>query len=103
MPHMPSACWVSMTLLLAVSASAAPRQHSVFLGKWRTVKALSDSGEGREVKVRGLIVDDRLREYTSGPAHDVTDRLFVVRRASRQRRSSSRRADRAPLGVASGR
>lgn len=72
-----------MALLLAVSASAAPRQHSVFLGKWRSVKTLSDSGEGREVNVRRLIVDDRVREYTSGPAHDVTDRLFVVRRAYR--------------------
>lgn len=72
-----------MALLLAVSASAAPRQHSVFLGNWRSVKTLSDSGEGREVNVRRLIVDDRVREYTSGPAHDVTDRLFVVRRAYR--------------------
>jgi hypothetical protein len=72
-----------MALLLAVNASAAPRQHSVFLGEWRIVKTQSDSGEGREVKVRRLIVDNRLREYTSGPAHDVTDRLFVVRRAYR--------------------
>jgi hypothetical protein len=73
----------SMALLLLMSASAAPRQHSVLLGKWQTVHTLADSGESREVKIRRLLVDDQVREYTSGPAHDVTDRLFVVRRAYR--------------------
>lgn len=72
-----------MVLLLAMNAPAAPRQHSVVLGAWRTVKTLSDVGEAREVKVRRLLIDGYLREYTSGPAHDITDKLFVVRRVFR--------------------
>jgi hypothetical protein len=35
------------------------------------------------MKVRSLIVDGRVREFTLGLVHDVTDRLFVVRRAFR--------------------
>lgn len=35
------------------------------------------------LRVRPLLVDGRIREFTLGPAHDVTDRLFVVRRAFR--------------------
>lgn len=36
-----------------------------------------------EMKVRALLVDARLKEYTTGLPHDVTDRLFVVRRVFR--------------------
>ena len=35
------------------------------------------------LKVRPLLVDARVKEFTLGPAHDVTDRLFVIRRAFR--------------------
>ena len=35
------------------------------------------------IKVRPLGVDGRVREYVLGPSHEVTDRLFVVRRAFR--------------------
>ena len=34
-----------------------------------------------ELKIRALIVDGVLKEWTTGDAHDVTDRSFVVRRA----------------------
>ena len=54
------------------------------------------------LRVRPLRVDARIREFTLGPAHDVTDRLFVVRRAKpraqrptqpvRARRGSVRRS-----------
>ena len=43
----------------------------------------SESGPPREVKVRALIMDGRMREFATGPLHDVTDRVFVVRRAFR--------------------
>lgn len=36
-----------------------------------------------DVKIRALYVDTRLKEYTTGTPHDVTDRLFVVRRMFR--------------------
>ena len=55
----------------------------MLLGKWRAAQVRSDSGETHEIKVRELVIDARLREYTTGPTHDVTDRLFVVRRAYR--------------------
>jgi hypothetical protein len=80
---MPFAWRVSAILLFAASGFAAPREHTVALGKWHTVKTMSDSGEARDVKIRRLIVDGRVKEYTSGPAHEVTDRLFVLRRAYR--------------------
>lgn len=75
--------WLPAVLLLVAGAAAAPREHTVILGQWHTVKTLSDSGETGEVRVRDLFVDERLKEYTSGPAHQVTDRLFVIRRAYR--------------------
>ena len=37
----------------------------------------------QELKVRPLYVDDKLREFTTGDIHEVTDKLFVVRRAYR--------------------
>jgi hypothetical protein len=76
------ACCLSTALLLAGSGLAAPRERTVVLGKWHTVKTLAESGE-TEVRIRRLLVDGRTVEYTSGSPHDVTDRLFVVRRAYR--------------------
>ena len=35
------------------------------------------------MKVRALVVDGRVKEYVLGTPHEVTDRLFVVRRAFR--------------------
>jgi hypothetical protein len=70
-------------LMFLGSSAAAPKPHIVVLGKWRAAQVRSDSGETHEIKVRELVIDARLREYTTGPTHDVTDRLFVVRRAYR--------------------
>ena len=36
--------------------------------------------ESGTLRVRGLYVDDKLREWTTGDQHDVTDRSFVTRR-----------------------
>src|SRR6516225_9812974 len=72
-----------LVLMLAASAGAAPREHTVFLSPWRTVKAPAESGGAREIKIGRLVIDGRTREYAFGPVHDVTDRLFVVRRAYR--------------------
>jgi len=69
--------------LLTASSFAASRAHTVALGQWRTVDIRTDSGEKQPVKVRELIIDGRAREYTAGAVHEVTDRLFVVRRAYR--------------------
>ncbi len=71
-------------------AGAAPRKgHSVVLGGVRTVPyskegdpAGAAAGEDA-LKIRALLVDGLLKEWTTGDAHDVTDRSFVVRRVIR--------------------
>jgi hypothetical protein len=70
--------------------SAAPRKaHMVVLGAARKVaytKAGDPAGAAAgedSLKIRALIVDGAVREWTTGDAHDVTDRSFVVRRAIR--------------------
>lgn len=80
---MPSARCLSVVLLLAGSGLAAPRQRTVVLGRWHTVKTSTDSGVSGELRIRKLLVDQRVVEYTSGSPHEVTDRLFVIRRAYR--------------------
>jgi hypothetical protein len=74
----------------ALVASAAPRKtHSVVLGAVKKVtytKAGDPAGAApaeNELKVRALLVDGVLKEWTTGDAHDVTDRSFVVRRVLR--------------------
>jgi hypothetical protein len=69
------------------AVSAAPRKaHVVVLGAVRKVpysKAGDPAGAAQgenELKVRALLVDGVLKEWTTGNAHDVTDRSFVVRR-----------------------
>src|ERR1700760_1804406 len=70
-------------LLVAGNSLAASKTHTVILGKWRAVELRSDSGEAQTGKIRDLMIAGRVREYSAGPAHEVTDRLFVVRRAYR--------------------
>jgi hypothetical protein len=71
-------------LLLAVFAAAVSKPHVVSFGKWMTVKytAVGETA-ALELKVRPLYVDGHAKEFTLGVAHEVTDRLFVVRRAFR--------------------
>ncbi len=72
-------------LLLAGAASAAPKAHVITFGKAMTVKFFVGPTEKNtvEMKIRPLYVDNRLREFTTGEAHDITDRLFVVRQVYR--------------------
>src|ERR1700693_387693 len=66
-------------------ASAASKPHVITFGKWTTVQwfpAFADDNP-LTLKVRPLLVDSRVKELTFGPAHEVTERIFVVRRAFR--------------------
>jgi hypothetical protein len=72
------------------SASAASRKpRIVVLGAVKRVhysKTGDPSGAATDedaLKVRALLVDGVLKEWTNGDAHDVTDRSFVVRRVIR--------------------
>jgi hypothetical protein len=83
---------VLLLIVIIIQASvalAASKPHIITFGKWTTVQWSSDSGgnPGNDkplaLKVRPLLVDAHLKEFTLGTPHDVTDRLFVVRRAFR--------------------
>jgi hypothetical protein len=74
------------------SAAAAPvKFHTVVLGAARKVPYTlpgSSTADGKVVdpvtlKVRPLLVDGRQKEWTTGDAHDVTDRSFTIQRALR--------------------
>jgi hypothetical protein len=77
-------------LTTAAGLSAAPpKTHSVVLSIAKRVaysKAGDPAGATADetvLKIRPLIVDGVVKEWTTGDAHDVTDRSFVVRRAIR--------------------
>jgi hypothetical protein len=69
--------------------AAARKGHTVVLGAARKApytKAGDPAGAAAgedSLKIRALLVDSVLKEWTTGDAHDVTDRSFAVRRAIR--------------------
>lgn len=87
--------WIAVLVMaelfaIAPSSSAAPRKmHIVVLGATKKApysKAGDPAGAAAgesELKIRALLVDGVLKEWTTGDSHDVTDRSFVVRRAIR--------------------
>jgi len=76
---------LGLCLFLSSLAYAASRPHVITFGKVIPVKLMVGPAEDKslDLSVRPLLVDGRLREFTTGEAHDVTDRLLVVRRAFR--------------------
>jgi hypothetical protein len=67
------------------SALAASKPHVITFGKWTAVKSSTDLDQNRsdDLKVRAVYVDGRLKEFTFGIPHEVTEQLFVVRRVVR--------------------
>ncbi len=76
---------ITLALALAVPAWSAAKPHVVFLGKAQTVKISfgRDESQSAAINVRPLYVDTKLKDYTLGDAHDITDRQFVVQSAYR--------------------
>lgn len=72
-------------VLLTSGADAATKVHVIAFGKWTSVQWFGGSGTGKPVilKIRALMIDGRVKEYAVGAPHEVTERLFVVRRAFR--------------------
>src|SRR5579859_2207897 len=67
-----------------IQCVAVPKPHVIVFGKWISAKWPNATGQKLlDLKVRPLFVDTRLKEYTTGTPHELTDRLFVVRRAFR--------------------
>jgi len=82
--------FTAVDLSTVLPAHAAPsKTHTVVLGAARKVpysKAGDPAGAAPgedSLKIRALLVDGTLKEWTTGDTHDVTDRSFVVRRAIR--------------------
>jgi hypothetical protein len=89
--------FVGLALLLTAAASGASKIHIISFGKWTSVTwssgALADE-KPVSIRIRPLLVDGLVKEYVLGAPHDVTDRLFVIRRAFRV--NDSLPADTAP-------
>src|ERR1051325_835328 len=77
-------CLVLIFFLSSVTL-AASKPHTVVFGKWTTVKWMIGPSEDQpiDLKIRPLLIDGRVKEYTIGTLHDITERLFVIRRAFR--------------------
>ena len=75
------------------SAAAASKPHILTFGMWTIVQWIPDSSTFSEddarfaspltLKIRPLLVDAHVKEFTLGAVHEITDRLFVVRRVFR--------------------
>src|SRR6202035_1808369 len=69
--------------LVLAAALAASKPHVIIFGKWTSVKVTSDLDRSEDLKVRPMYVDGRLKEFTFGIPHEVTEQLFVMRRMIR--------------------
>jgi len=71
--------------LAASTMAAASRGHIINFGAATQVQWFVGSAEesSLRLKVRPLYVDGKLKEFTTGPTRDITDRSFVVRKVYR--------------------
>jgi len=76
---------VSQTHAAAAKPHATPKSHVITLGSPLPVKLFLGPSEDQtmDISVRPLDVDGKLKDFTTGELHDVTDREFVIRRAYR--------------------
>jgi len=80
-----AAAFASLDLPSAIGASTH-KTHTVGLSAAKKVpysKAADPAGAATgedSLRIRALVVDGLIKEWTTGDAHDVTDRSFVVRR-----------------------
>jgi hypothetical protein len=77
--------WVAVAPALPATAKV----HTVFVGSGKNVpySTMGDPASAlpteKQLRVRPLLVDEKVREWTTGESHAITDRSFVVRRALR--------------------
>src|SRR3954462_14439860 len=71
----------ALLAMMAVGASA--KTHVISFGKTANVQWFVTPEKSQSITVRPLYVDGKLREFTTGDLHEVTDSAFVVRRAYR--------------------
>ena len=76
-----------LLILVPATAMAVTKPHVITFGKWTTVQWSPNTAAADDkpltlpltLKVRPLLIDARVKEFTLGAAHDVTDRLSVDR------------------------
>src|SRR5579871_2015796 len=72
--------------LLVLPTAASAKVHVISFGRWLPAQCFTGyevDEKPTSIKVRALIIDGRVKEYITGAPHDVTERVFVVRRAFR--------------------
>jgi hypothetical protein len=76
-----------LILLLAVPAAAKPpaKPKSIAFGRWTTVQwwVGADDRKPIDLRVRPLLVNGEVKEFTTGELHDITDKVFVIQRVLR--------------------
>ena len=71
-------------LLSSTTVLAAVKPHVIALGKISVVTwHVGPDYQQDTLRVRPLLVDGKLKDFTTGSAHEVTERTFVIRRALR--------------------
>ncbi|MDE1163199.1 MAG: hypothetical protein PW792_14845 [Acidobacteriaceae bacterium] len=77
-----------LSALLAPGAALAEKIHTVALGAPRRVPYTPPEAtpetkgeDATTLRIRPLVVDGKVKEWTVGEMHEVTDRTFVIRRA----------------------
>jgi hypothetical protein len=78
----------SLCLLLIMmpftALPAATKPHIINFGRWIAVQWVASTQTAPvTMRIRPLLVDGRVKEYVVGPAHEITDRSFVVQRVFR--------------------
>ena len=75
----------NVVLLLLTATPVFARPHQITWGKWLPVKWFvgPTDDQVQPINVRALYVDGHVKDFTTGQPQDVTDQLFVVRRAYR--------------------
>ncbi|MGC1872858.1 MAG: hypothetical protein WA700_18000 [Acidobacteriaceae bacterium] len=83
----PKSLGVCATVLLLCLPVAA-KVHSVALGGWRkvpypppTTASTPSPDDATHLRVRPLVIDGQVKDWTTGEIHEITDRTFVARRA----------------------
>ena len=95
----PCTCVIIVCALLSAPAiQAASKPHTVSFGRFTAVKLFvgEQAEKPLDLKIRPLYVDGKLREFTTGEAHDITDQQFVIQRAYRVNDSLPQDASSAP-------
>ena len=67
------------------AAMGAAKPKVVSFGAWSKVPFFVGPHEEKSIdlRIRALLVDGKIKEFTTGEPHDITDRFFAVRKAFR--------------------